>query len=171
MHALTASCSLCAPAPQCVPCAPLRARAAAQVWDLRKRRAVYTLPAHTSLVSTVRWQPGTGALLLTAGYDNSAKLWCVHDWRCVRVLSGHEGKVMAADLSPAWGGCGSSSGSDAEAGLLVGSASYDRTVKVWAPEDEAPALLLGADDGGGGSGGNGALHDSDGGGDDDAMSE
>lgn len=41
----------------------------AKVWDLRQRKALYTLPAHTSLISTVRWQPGSGHVLLTAGFD------------------------------------------------------------------------------------------------------
>lgn len=41
----------------------------AKVWDLRQRKALYTLPAHTSLISTVRWQPGTGHVLLTASFD------------------------------------------------------------------------------------------------------
>jgi U4/U6 small nuclear ribonucleoprotein PRP4 len=27
-----------------------------QIWDLRKRKCIHTIPAHTSLVSTVRWQ-------------------------------------------------------------------------------------------------------------------
>jgi hypothetical protein len=27
-----------------------------QIWDLRKRKCIYTIPAHNSLVSTVQWQ-------------------------------------------------------------------------------------------------------------------
>jgi U4/U6 small nuclear ribonucleoprotein PRP4 len=27
-----------------------------RIWDLRKRKCIYLIPAHTSLVSTVCWQ-------------------------------------------------------------------------------------------------------------------
>eukprot|EP00879_Flechtneria_rotunda_P022554 GHRR01023811.1.p1 GENE.GHRR01023811.1~~GHRR01023811.1.p1 ORF type:complete len:210 (+),score=52.64 GHRR01023811.1:596-1225(+) len=117
-----------------------------KVWDLRKRKAIYTIPAHTSLVSTVRWQPERGHVLLTAGYDNQAKLWSTRDWRLLKVLSGHEGKVMAADMCPSFTGAVANTLTDGDAagqgvGLngdfeaLVGTASYDRTIKLWAPED------------------------------------
>jgi WD40 repeat protein len=46
----------------------------AKVWDLRQRTALYTLPAHTSLISTVRYQPGSGHVLLTAGFDRQVNL-------------------------------------------------------------------------------------------------
>lgn len=44
-----------------------------KVWDLRQRTSVYTIPAHTSLISTVRWQPGSGHTLLTAGFDRQVR--------------------------------------------------------------------------------------------------
>jgi U4/U6 small nuclear ribonucleoprotein PRP4 len=43
------------------------------------------------------------------------------------VLAGHEGKVMCADVSPSGG--------------HVATVSYDRTLKLWAPED-TPAFEL-----------------------------
>jgi U4/U6 small nuclear ribonucleoprotein PRP4 len=46
----------------------------AKIWDLRQRKLLYTLPAHTSLISTVRWQPGSGHVLLTAGFDRQVCL-------------------------------------------------------------------------------------------------
>ena len=45
-----------------------------RVWDLRQRQCSYQLPAHSSLLSTVRFQPVHGNFLLTAGYDNLAKV-------------------------------------------------------------------------------------------------
>lgn len=47
----------------------------AKIWDLRQRKAVYTLPAHTSLISTVRWQPDSGHVLLTAGFDRQVRVY------------------------------------------------------------------------------------------------
>lgn len=45
-----------------------------RVWDLRKRQCVYTIPAHTNLVSDVKYQRENGTFLLTASYDNTAKV-------------------------------------------------------------------------------------------------
>eukprot|EP00775_Hariotina_reticulata_P005163 gene5163-5401_t len=120
-----------------------------KVWDLRKKKAIYTIPAHSSLVSTVRWQPHTGHTLLTAGYDCQAKLWSYRNFKCLRVLSGHEGKVMGADLCPVWqgsGGAGVGLGGQFEA--LVGSVSYDRTIKLWAPEDMPEVFGVAGEDSG-----------------------
>jgi len=70
----------------------------------------------------VRFEPSDGHVLLTAGYDATAKLWDARDWRLVRTLAGHEGRVMGADMAP--------DGSGAAA-----TVAYDRTLKLWAPED------------------------------------
>uniref|UniRef100_A0A383VFX1 Uncharacterized protein n=1 Tax=Tetradesmus obliquus TaxID=3088 RepID=A0A383VFX1_TETOB len=127
-----------------------------KIWDLRKRKCTYTIPAHTSLVSTVRWQPGSGHVLLTAGYDCAAKLWSSRDWKLLKVLAGHEGKIMSADMCPVFRGGGSGvSGGSGGCGLgggyeaLVASVSYDRTIKVWAPEEGAAAAAAAAEDEGG----------------------
>ncbi|GLC45347.1 hypothetical protein PLESTB_000312800 [Pleodorina starrii] len=98
----------------------------AKVWDLRKRGCLYTIPAHTSLLSTVRFERTAGHYLLTAGYDCVAKVWNGRDFSLLKSLAGHEGKVMGADVSPA-------------GNHLIATVSYDRTIKMWAPE-ELPAL-------------------------------
>jgi U4/U6 small nuclear ribonucleoprotein PRP4 len=81
-------------------------------------------------------------VLLTAGYDCQAKLWSSKDWKLLKVLAGHEGKIMGADMCPVYTGSqgGFSAGSvgcglGGGYGALVSSVSYDRTIKVWAPED------------------------------------
>ncbi|KAI8471206.1 MAG: WD40-repeat-containing domain protein [Monoraphidium minutum] len=132
-----------------------------RVWDLRKKACAYCLPAHRSLVSAVRWRPGDGHYLLTGSYDGTLKLWSSRDWSLLRVLTGHEGKVMAADIAPEAPGAqqqragGGGDGMDVDgegggggggaAGHLIGSAGYDRTVKLWAPQD-TPDLFGGDDD-------------------------
>lgn len=105
------------------------------------------------------------------------KLWSSRSWRCLKVCAGHEGKVMAADLCPEFSGraaaaSGAGDADMAEAGepqqqlpggvgvggayaALVGSVSYDRTIKMWAPEA--------AGDGDGSSSGSGDSSDSEGG--------
>ncbi len=85
-----------------------------RIWDIRALRCAYTIPAHSSVATGARWFP-SGDGLLTTGFDGQARVWGGHDWSLLRVLSGHEGKVL---------------GGDCVEGLAV-TASADRTFKVW----------------------------------------
>ncbi|CAB3252315.1 unnamed protein product [Arctia plantaginis] len=91
-----------------------------KVWDLRRRAALYTIPAHTHLVSDVRYQKTHGHFLLTSSYDKTAKLWSNPAWHPLRTLSGHDNKVMSADIS--------------HDSKYIATCSYDRTFKLWAPD-------------------------------------
>lgn len=91
-----------------------------KIWDLRQRRCIYTVPAHTNLVSTVHFERDNGRYLLTASYDGTCKIWTHPTWTPLRTLEGHEGKVMCANISP---------GEE-----YIVSASYDRTFKLWSPQ-------------------------------------
>lgn len=88
------------------------------------------------------------------------QLWSTRDWSLLKVLAGHEGKVMAADIAPRpvngdqqqqqdgdTGMADAEGNGDLGAGLqhLIGSAGYDRTVKLWAPQ-ETPDLFVGIGD-------------------------
>ncbi|CAI5485271.1 unnamed protein product [Closterium sp. Naga37s-1] len=116
-----------------------------RVWDLRRCRkgagggggagaaegsggSLYVIPAHTRLVSVVRYEPREGLLLLTAGYDNTAKVWSGRDFKPVKVLAGHEGKVMGADV--------------AADGQCIVTASYDRTIKLWGNDDAGAMTMM-----------------------------
>lgn len=90
------------------------------IWDLRQRKHVYTLPAHTNLVSMVRFQPNHGNYIVTASYDNTAKVWANPNWAPLKTLAGHEGKVMCVDVT-----------SDLK---YLATCSYDRTFKLWVSE-------------------------------------
>lgn len=56
---------------------------------------------------------------------------------------------MAADMCPRWTGEGSNGNQGVGLGghleALVGSVSYDRTLKLWAPED-LPAIVAEGDE-------------------------
>ena len=96
------------------------------------------------------------------------QVWSTRDFSLLKVLAGHEGKVMGADLCPcrvdvlkansragdgaedmegveggaaAGGGGGSEGHGNLLRQHLIGSVSYDRTIKLWQPE-EVPDLGL-----------------------------
>lgn len=85
-----------------------------KIWDVRTLRNLYTISAHQSLVSDVKYSkgvPGTnnnsasdphniaGLYLTTSGYDGCVKIWSGDDFRLVKSLDGHDGKVMGVDVS------------------------------------------------------------------------
>lgn len=53
------------------------------------------------------------------------QVWSSKDFQLLRTLAGHEGKVMGVDSSPAPGS------------HLLASVAYDRTIKLWAADEEA----------------------------------
>jgi len=95
-----------------------------KIWDLRmspnrmSEMALYTIAAHQSLLSKVKFEAENGAILVTASYDKTVKLWSGSDFSLLSVLRGHESRVMGADIGPR------------QTDQVV-SVSYDRTIKVW----------------------------------------
>ena len=88
------------------------------MWDLRKRAVSHTLPAHTNVVTSVRFvRTDDGDLLATASFDGTVRLWAAPNWPPVKTLTGHESKVMGVDWAPG--------------GRYFATASYDRTFKLW----------------------------------------
>lgn len=94
-----------------------------RIWDLRKRETVYTLPAHQSLISTVKFAPVSGEYLTTSSFDGTIKTWSARDWTQLGEFSGHEGKISCIDV--AWNE------------RCVVSSSFDRTFKLWTSLDDA----------------------------------
>jgi U4/U6 small nuclear ribonucleoprotein PRP4 len=66
-------------------------------------------------------------------------VWSSRDFTLLKTLAGHEGKIMGADMCPAQQQQGSSH-------HLIGSVSYDRTIKLWQPEEETGLDLMDVDD-------------------------
>lgn len=48
-----------------------------RIWDLRKRKCLYIIPAHSNLISQVKFEPQEGYFLVTGSYDTTAKVFCV----------------------------------------------------------------------------------------------
>ena len=62
-------------------------------------------------------------------YPLSPQLWSARNFSLIKTLAGHEGKVMCIDASP-------------DGSHLLASVSYDRTIKLWAPESAETGNLL-----------------------------
>ena len=82
----------------------------------------------------MRFEPTEGRYLLTAGYDNTCRLWGGPRFRLARTLAGHEGKVMGADIS-------------SDGSYTVATAGYDRTIKLYQPDPLAVAEAAAEADG------------------------
>lgn len=101
-----------------------------RIWDMRKRTVSYTIPAHSNLISSVRFEPERGSVLVTSSYDHTCKVimhklclyvtslqvWSAKDWKPLRTLSSHSDKVSDVDVA-------------SNASHIV-SCSFDRTWKV-----------------------------------------
>lgn len=46
-----------------------------RIWDLRKRKSLYTIPAHSNLISQVKFEPQEGYFLVTSSFDMTAKVF------------------------------------------------------------------------------------------------
>jgi len=88
-----------------------------KIWDLRRRKQAASIPAHSSLITQLRFANPTnsGEYLASSSFDGTAKLWSTRDWKMLSTLRGHEGKVMGIDVL-----------SDG-----VVSCGYDKTMKLW----------------------------------------
>ncbi len=70
-----------------------------------------------------------GALLASASYDRSVRVWDVSGRRVLHVLSGHADRVTSVALLAR--SSSSALGPDAARSQLLASGSYDKEVRVW----------------------------------------
>ena len=108
----------CDVSPNGAHCATAGADNTVKVWDLRNTKGcLYTVPAHTKSVTSVRYEPSCGGFFVTASHDGDAKIWSGVDFSLRRILRGHENRVSAVDVSHGGNSC-----------VTVG---HDRTMKLW----------------------------------------
>ena len=89
-----------------------------KIWDLRKRSCIYTVPAHTKLVSDIKFEDEyEGRVMITTSYDHKCKIWSTGDWVLIRTLTGHENKITSASVTK-----------DLQ---YIITTSFDRTFKLW----------------------------------------
>jgi U4/U6 small nuclear ribonucleoprotein PRP4 len=89
-----------------------------RIWDIRKKKSLYTIPAHSNLISQVKFESQEGYFLVTASHDMTAKVWSGRDFKPVKTLSGHQAKVTSLDVIGDDGG-------------YIVTVSHDRTIKLW----------------------------------------
>jgi U4/U6 small nuclear ribonucleoprotein PRP4 len=120
-----------------------------KIWDMRKLYnrgdEIFTIPAHTKIVSEVRFfhrrdrdglstsvddqygsNPETldsnGTFLVTSSYDGLVNIWSSDNWVKVKSLKGHNDKVLCCDINGS--------------GSAIVSGGWDRSVKLWKTESE-----------------------------------
>mmetsp|Transcript_21359 Transcript_21359/g.46381 ORF Transcript_21359/g.46381 Transcript_21359/m.46381 type:complete len:578 (-) Transcript_21359:683-2416(-) len=93
-----------------------------KIWDLRRRRPSASIPAHTNLITQLKFAHSSssqnGEFLASSSFDGTGKIWSTRDWKLLTNLQGHEGKVMGIDVL------------DGPRGGVV-TCGFDKTLKLW----------------------------------------
>ncbi|EFE37233.1 hypothetical protein TRV_08111, partial [Trichophyton verrucosum HKI 0517] len=85
------------------------------------KKLIHTWKSHTKPITSLRFFPGSGHLLLSSSADSKVKLWDVyHSRELLRTYSGHANSVSDTTFDPT--------------GATFLSASYDRQIKLWDTE-------------------------------------
>jgi U4/U6 small nuclear ribonucleoprotein PRP4 len=77
-------------------------------------KTIYTIPAHVNLISDIKFFKGshilkselfdttldiTGGYLMSSSFDGTIKVWSSTDFKLLKSINAHEGKVMGLDIS------------------------------------------------------------------------
>ncbi|KAF9087146.1 WD domain protein, partial [Mortierella sp. GBA35] len=100
-----------------------------KVWNIKTGALEHTIGGQSETVASVVYSP-KGHLIAAASYDNFVRLYDIPDrdpdqsnidvCSVAFILKGHTGAVKSVTFSPS--------------GLLIATASYDLTVRLWEPE-------------------------------------
>ena len=69
------------------------------LWDAKNGAALATLTGHTQAVSSAVFSPD-GSRVVTASWDNTARLWDAMTGAALATLTGHKKAVFNRDVQP-----------------------------------------------------------------------
>lgn len=95
------------------------------VCKLGEKAPLKSFRGHDDEVNAIKWDP-TGRLLASCSDDNTAKVWNLNHDRCVHDLRDHQKEIYTIKWSPTGPGT-----NNPNQQLLLASASFDATVKLW----------------------------------------
>ncbi|PQQ14628.1 F-box-like/WD repeat-containing protein TBL1XR1 isoform X1 [Prunus yedoensis var. nudiflora] len=95
------------------------------VCKIGETRPIKTFTGHQGEVNCVKWDP-TGSLLASCSDDISAKIWSMKQEKYVHDLREHSKEIYTIRWSPTGPGT-----NNANQQLVLASASFDSTVKLW----------------------------------------
>ncbi|KNC28721.1 F-box-like/WD repeat-containing protein ebi [Lucilia cuprina] len=86
---------------------------------------VKTFKGHTNEVNAIKWCP-QGKLLASCSDDMTLKIWCMSRDKCCHDLQAHSKEIYTIKWSPTGPGT-----QNPNTNLLLASASFDSTVRLW----------------------------------------
>ncbi|ESP00289.1 hypothetical protein LOTGIDRAFT_225956 [Lottia gigantea] len=91
-------------------------------------RPTKTFQGHTNEVNAIKWEP-QGNLLASCSDDMTLKIWSMKQDTCVHDLQAHNKEIYTIKWSPT-----GPSTNNPNASLILASASFDSTVRLWEVE-------------------------------------